>query len=95
MGVKRGFTVVKNLHDSLNNTYLDFLLEVGELEELPSPSDGFSFEEEPVAVAAVTLPNGHLRLIFEGEVSTAWCVCWGSWEGVWALSSASGVRLAD
>ena len=56
----------------LNNTYLDFLLEVGELEELPSPSDGFSFEEEPAAVvAAATLPDCHLQLIFEGEVSTA------------------------
>ena len=51
--------------------YLDFLLEVGELEELPSPSDGFSFEEEPVGVADVTLPDCHLQLIFEGEVSTA------------------------
>ena len=65
------------------------------MEELPSPSDGFSFEEEPVAVAAVTLPDCHLQLIFEGEVSTALCVCWGSWEGAWALSLASGVRLAD
>ena len=66
------------------------------MEELPSPSDGFSFEEEPVAVAAATLPAClHLQLIFEGEVSTALCVCWGSWEGVWALSLASGVTLAD